>query len=112
MIGVAFLEEGIVPSWFENATKVVASIGGLLSAVAVIVGLFAVVFDWKQIYAYLNIQHVKRALITGNCTKSYNSVPNAYPFNVTFTNADCDETTNKMNIVAGSLSKSYICGGE
>lgn len=100
-----------VPRWFENVAKPIAAIGGLLSALAVVVGLFAVIFDWKQIYAYLNIQHVRRALIVGNCSKAYNAVPNAYPFNVTFSNSDCDENANKMNAIAGSLSKSYICGG-
>jgi hypothetical protein len=105
------LKEYTMPPWFENVAKPVAAIGGLLSALAVVVGLFAVIFDWKQIYAYLNIQHVKRALVVGNCSKTYSAIPNVSPFKVTFSNSDCDESANKMNVVAGSVSKSYICGG-
>lgn len=100
-----------MPDWFERIAKPVSAIGGLLSAIAVLVALMAVIFDWKQIYTYLNIQHVKRALYIAHCSKTYNSVPNAYPFTVFFSDSDCSPEIGRMDISTGMLSKSYICGG-
>jgi hypothetical protein len=54
---------------------------------------------------------VKRALTVGNCSKTYNAVPNEYPFNVSFDARDCDEIVGKMTISAGFLSRSHVCGG-
>lgn len=56
-------------------------------------------------------QGERRALTIGKCSKTYNAIPNAYPFNVSFEARDCDEVVAKINISAGFLSKSYICGG-
>jgi hypothetical protein len=53
----------------------------------------------------------RRALTVGKCSKSYNVVPNEYPFNVSFDARDCEEIVAKMNISAGFLSRSHICGG-